>query len=147
VGAACRESVYLLWFPLRPPPILTQGVPFLSTNTDDDNTSAFVRDIDSKRRLNGHDWPCEHAPLSVYERAVTAADVDLRPDGTGSGNGGTGVGRGEGEGRPGMGRGTGDVAMPTGESAYKHLRQINAIFLAVPDHCRSTVAWYVLAFL
>jgi hypothetical protein len=59
-------------------------VPFLSTNTGDDNTSAFVRDIDSKRRLNGHDWPCEHAPLSVYERAVTAADVDLRPDGTGS---------------------------------------------------------------
>jgi autophagy-related protein 13 len=62
-----------------------QSASFLSTNTDDDDISAFVQDIDSRRPLNGHDHTSDQLPEPLHDLANVPAgrsrayDVGLTP--------------------------------------------------------------------
>jgi autophagy-related protein 13 len=86
---------------------------FLSTNTDDDDISAFVQDIDSRKPLNGHDRLSDQMMGSRERQSssdtVAGVTMDSRP--------------GEGNSHVGL--------MLVSESEVdERLRQMNAAFLA-----------------
>jgi autophagy-related protein 13 len=113
-----------------------QSASFLSTNTDDDDISAFVQDIDSRRPLNGHDRLRDQVhddPLLLDPATSDSAGPQRRREGgeahVGSPSDGR-IGGGSGSRRPATSH-SGPGAMLTSEvEVDERLRQMNETFLA-----------------